>query len=248
MMPLIVAVYLMTVGLASAPTPAVIGRINFLLGKSGDVSVHHSASTNWIPAKYKMSVFAGDQIKTEAESRCEVKLSDGSVIRIGEESLFDFEKANLAENKRQFSGTLKRGSIWATIKKLLWGKQESFAIKSPTAVCAVRGTIYRMDADSTTRVAVYDGQVDVGPADSLLKKLRQRVPQPGPPREVPGPTEVPGPFEVSLEQWVRLVQGYQIEIRADGKYARSKIDEERERDNEWIQWNRGRDRQWLEQE
>lgn len=224
----------------SAPaTP--IGRITFLLGREGEVTIHHANDAAWIPAKLKMPVLRGDQIKTAAESRCEVKLNDGSVIRIGENSLFDFEESNLSKTTKQIDASIKRGKFWANILKLK-GKQDKFEVKSPTAVCAIRGTIYRVETDSTTRVAVYDGEVDVGPSQNLREQLQQQPRPPGPPVQIPGPTEMPGPYQITLEQWTRLVQGYQLEIRGDGRYAKSKIDTTAEMQVDWVRWNKERDR------
>lgn len=224
---------------APSTPPEELGRISFVLGRPGEVRVLHVSEDLWQPAKTKMPIYLGDKINTQAESRCEVKLSDGSVIRIGENSQFDFEKSLLTSNKRSFDAALAHGKIWANIVSLVWG--EKFEIKSPTAVCAIRGTIYSIETDSTTRVAVYDGQVDVGPTQALREQL-QTMPRPaGPPQQVPGPTQVPGPYQVALEQWVRLVKGYQIEIRANGRYAQAPIDQQRNRQNDWVQWNLARD-------
>jgi hypothetical protein len=99
-----------------------------------------------------------------------------------------------------------------------------------------------MEADSTTRVAVYDGQVDVGPTDDLRRQLQQQQRPVGPPVQVPGPTQIPGPYQVSLEQWVRLVQGYQIEVRNNGRYAKTQIDSTAEAQVDWVRWNQERDR------
>jgi hypothetical protein len=189
-----------------------------------------------------MDVLRGDRIKTAAESRCEVKLNDGSMIRLGENSEFDFQQSNLSKQTRQVDASLKKGSIWANILKWRWAENK-FEVKSPTAVCAVRGTVYRMEADSTTRVAVYDGQVDVGPTQDLREQLQQQQRPTGPPVQVPGPTQIPGPFQVSLEQWVRLVEGDQIEVRGNGRYAKSKIDGTAEAQRDWIRWNKDRDQQ-----
>jgi hypothetical protein len=230
-----------SLGLRFFPSTTAIGKINFILGRESDVTIQRANDARWFPAKLKMPVAQGDQIKTAAESRCEVKLNDGSVIRIGENSLFDFEQANLSKAAKQIDASLKRGRFWANVIKLLGG-QDKFEVKSPTAVCAIRGTIYRMEADSTTRVAVYDGEVDIGPSPALQQQLQQQPRMPGPPVRIPGPTEIPGPYQVTLEQWTRLVQGYQLEIRGDGRYAKAKIDTTAEAQLDWIRWNKERDR------
>lgn len=223
-----------------APAPS-IGNINFLLGAFNDITILHDGEGAWIPAKLKMDVQRGDLVQTKAESRCEVKLHDGSIVRIGEKTLFDFEKSLVSGSSKAVNASIKQGKIWANVTRLQRGK-DKFEIKSPTAVCAIRGTTYRMEADSTTRVAVYQGNVEVGPTDSLRSVIQRQGRPPGPPQQVPGPTQIPGPFEISLEQWVRLVQGNQLEVRRDGKYAVTPINTVAEQQVDWIQWNLQRDR------
>jgi len=227
------------IGLQQSQPPTAIGRINFMLGGAGDVAIRRLNDTRWIAARLKMDIFKGDQLRTVAESRCEVKLSDGSIIRIGENSVFDFAGSTLSKSSRQVDASLKKGSIWANVTRA-FAANNKFEVKSPTAVCAIRGTIYRMDTDSTTRVGVYEGKVDIGPTTDLRQQLQQNF-RPGAPQQVPGPTQIPGPFQVSLEQWVQLVQGYQLEVRANGRYAKTQIDSVKESRLDWVQWNKERD-------
>ena len=163
------------------------------------------------------------------------------VIRIGENA--DFTLNPPAPGKKSTS-VLRKGRFWASIKGLFHRRR--FQIRTPTAVCSVRGTIYRIDADSSTKVLVYDGSVDVGPLsfaedDSTQKQPSQQQSQVRKPIQVPGPTQVPGPFEVSLEDWVQIVAGQQIEVRADGKYYKTDIDKNVDLDDEWVKWNKQRD-------
>jgi hypothetical protein len=225
--------------LKQSPRATSMGKINFFLGREGEVTIRHLNEARWVPVRFKMDVLKGDQIKTAAESRCEVKLNDGSILRIGENSVFDFAESNLSKSTRQVDASLKRGRIWANVAKVFGGGHK-FEVKSPTAVCAIRGTIYRMEADSTTRVAVYEGKVDVGPSNDLRQQLQQQQ-RPGAPVQVPGPTQIPGPYQVSLEQWVQLVEGYQLEVRTNGRYAKTKIDSVADAQVDWVRWNKERD-------
>jgi len=236
-----IVVLALVVAAPHPPLAPVIGNVSFLLGGPNDVTVALEGDANWLPAKLKMDVRGGDRVQTRAESRCEVKLRDGSVVRIGEKTLFDFAKSNVSGSSKSVNASVKQGKIWANVTKLQTSR-DKFEIKSPTAVCAIRGTAYRMDADSTTRVAVYQGNVDVGPTDSLRSVIQRQPRPPGPPQQVPGPTQVPGPYQVSLEQWVRLVQGNQLEVRRDGRYAVTPINTVAEQNVDWIQWNLQRDR------
>lgn len=227
------------IGLQQSQPPAAIGKINFMLGGEDGVTIRRLNDTRWIAARFKMDILKGDQLRTAAESRCEIKLTDGSIVRIGENSLFDFGESNLSKSSRQVDASLKKGKFWANVTKI-FAMANKFEVKSPTAVCAIRGTIYRMDADSTTRVGVYEGKVDIGPTNDLRQQLQQQF-RPGAPQQIPGPTQIPGPFQVSLEQWVQLVQGYQLEVRANGRYAKTKIDSVKEAKSDWVQWNKERD-------
>lgn len=216
-----------------------IGKINFILGSPGDVRLVRAGSAAWESAKLYSTIYSGDQLKTAQESRCEIKLAENrGLIRIGENTNFIFQQDQLAN---KFNSELSKGRIWANIRSV--GQRSQFQLKTPTAVCAIRGTIYRIDADSTTRVLVYQGAVDVGP----LWAVKSDSSRPGEPAilrqpfEVPGPTQVPGPFEVSLEQWVRIVAGQQIEIRGDGKYNKTPIDQQMDNHDDWVQWNKRRD-------
>ena len=216
-----------------------LGKINFILGRPDEVHILPQDQDEWRQARLYAPVFNGDKVNTKQESRCEIKLTDFSVIRIGENSTFQVNK-NLAKTGGE--SRLSVGKIWLNIKSLF--DKEQFAIKTPTAVCAIRGTILRIEADSSTNIAVYEGAVDVGPvwgASEQLKQQQEKQTKSLKPFEVPGPYEIPPPFEVTLDQWIRIVQGYQIEIRRDGKYAKKKIDEAEDQKSDWIKWNQMRD-------
>jgi len=216
-----------------------VGKITFILGSPSQVNILRTDQNNWTNAELFSQVCNGDKIKTQKESRCEIRLNDRSNIRIGENTTFRLKQDSDGLGK---DSQLSLGRIWFNIKSLL--KKETFSIKTPTAVCSIRGTIFRMDADSTTRIAVYDGAVDVGPVGITQEQLQQqqKPTKSLKPYEVPGPSEIPPPFEVTLDQWVHIVKGYQIEIRNDGKYAKSKIDETEDSKSEWIKWNAMRDK------
>jgi len=210
-----------------------------MLGDKQDIKVHHPGYTSWLNARLFSPIYNGDRLKTLSESRCEIKLNKKGVIRIGENADFTLKPAAPG---RTSNSVLRKGRLWASIKGLF--NRKRFQIRTPTAVCSVRGTIYRIDADSSTKVLVYDGAVDVGPlsfANEDSARLQQQQPKIQKPFEIPGPTQVPGPFEVSLEEWVRIVAGQQIEVRADGKYYKSKIDENVDADDAWVKWNKQRD-------
>lgn len=237
--PLLLICALLSNSLASGAEKK-IGQVSFLVGGVNDIKILRRSDADWKPVRLNTEVFTADQIQIGKESRCEVKLLDNSVVRIGENSIFEFSESNISKSKIDLKADLKKGKIWSNVHKVN-PTGGGFQIRTPTAVCAVRGTIYRIDADSTTTCLVYEGAVNVGPAMLWGQPLTpgQKSLQP---TEVQGPTEIPPPFEVTLEQWVEIVKGYQIIVRPDGKYEKSRFNVQEDNRLDWVRWNQERDR------
>lgn len=217
-----------------------IAKITFILGEA---SVSHNDGKGWEDISFNAKIFAGDIIKTGAESRCEITLRDNTVIRIGENSEFKFDNVNIEAGDISGNAKLSLGSIWSNLQKIKAG-DEPISVKTPTSVMAVRGTIYRVDAgaDSTTSVLVYEGALDVKLTEELKKQIQQQDERkPGPPKQLKGPKQVPGPYEVTLEEWMRIVAGMQINIRKDGKYHSFQFNSEQDAQSDWVKWNLERD-------
>jgi len=223
------------------PEQESVGKISFPLG---NVLLLSKGETRFQKATFNMPVQNGDKIETKKESRCELTYQDGSIVRIDEQSIYTVEKAIISGDQKEVESKLSIGKLWANLKKLVRGK-DSWRLKSPAAVVAVRGTIYRMNAgaDSSSQVLVYDGQVDVSPAAAA--GTQQGMGQaPGPPRQVQGPQQVAGPREVSMKQWFEIVKAQQqIVVRPDGSYAKSDFNFEEDGKLDWVRWNKERDAQ-----
>ena len=59
--------------------------------------------------------------------------------------------------------------------------------------------------------------------------------------EIKAPTQVSGPYEVSLEEWVTLAQGMQINVRKDGKYSMFEFDQDKDSGLDFVKWNKEQD-------
>jgi len=224
-----------------APEQKSVGKISFPLG---NVLVLNKGETRFRKATFNMPVLNGDKIETKKESRCEITYGDGSIVRIDEQSIYTVEKAIISDDQKEVESKLSIGKLWANLKKLVRGK-DSWQLKSPAAVVAVRGTIYRMNAgaDSSSQVLVYDGQVDVRPA-SAAGTQQGMGRAPGPPRQVQGPQQVAGPRQVSILQWFEIVKAQQqIVVRPDGSYAKSDFNFVEDEKLDWVRWNKERDAQ-----
>jgi len=135
--------------------------VKFVIGK---VQVMSSGRTSWKTARMKQKIFSGDRIRTNLNSRIEISMPDGSVIKINENTTFDIREIKTAEEDKEdsMSFTLWAGSMWAKFKKVISSRQKR-EIDSPSAVVAVRGTTLDMNVDKSEalRVRVYEGRVSV---------------------------------------------------------------------------------------
>ncbi|HUI93251.1 MAG TPA: FecR family protein [Chitinivibrionales bacterium] len=194
----------------------------------GNVSILKKGAADWRDAKPGSALEVGDQVYTREESFAEIRYAIGTVLRMDEKTKVTIEESS-EKTIRTKSGL---GSVWVNMRKLISsGKQ--FEVATPTAVAAIRGTVFDFSytPDSATYVNVFEGKVAVGPSDSLKKQLDQEKKKEQKKEtvkkehiEVPGPEEIPGPYEVSLEQWLTIVAGQKISVRKDGKFAREKMD------------------------
>ena len=222
------------------------GKISLPLGKVQ----FKSESSDWKKAKPNQPVFEGTVIRTQAKSRCEIILTGGGKIRLGENSELELNDADVKPMVKNFNANLKKGNIWVSAKAA-FGEKKNIAIRTPTAVAAIRGTKFRAKAgENESSVLVYDGKVDVNQAKNYIeerKEKRKGLGQGGPggkPKftlgpvtEVKAPTQVSGPYEVTLEEWVTLAEGMQINIRADGKFHMFEFDQTKDAEDEFVKWN-----------
>lgn len=185
-----------------------------------------------------------DRVKTEARSRIEIKLPDGSFIRFDESTIFVLRSATFdqAQNQRDIDVTMIIGKIWAKVSRFL-SREDRFAVSSQTAVAGVRGTTYRMNVnqDNSAMVKVYDGEVEV--QGQKPQTAAAQPPAPGGPSVIQGPRPIPGPYPVTMEQWTYIVGAMQqINIQPDGTPSEPfNFSPEADMDD-WVRWNMNRDR------
>lgn len=98
----------------------------------------------------------GQSIRTGAASAAALSLPDDSKINLGPNAVFTMEEAR----KSAVQLFLSAGAMRAWVAKS-FGR--SFAVKTPTAVCSVRGTEFLVDVDSNrqVRIEVLSGLVGV---------------------------------------------------------------------------------------
>ena len=162
-------------------------------------------------ASLAMALYEGDRIDTSENSRVEIKLDEGSTIRISANTSIVLSGLKEYETKRETTVNISSGRIWLNVTKLL-GKDSKFKIETPVVVAAVKGTVYRADVekDGKTNVNVYDGEVSV-----------QKI----------GSAE-----EISLNKLETIV------VLPDKILEKTVFDEKEDEKDEWIRWNKSRDK------
>jgi len=133
----------------------------------GNVSIQKSEADQWIKARLNQVVKPNDKIRCEKRSRCEIKIGKKKVLRIGElTSIIIKGQAKDSEIE------VKNGRIWLNI--LLDG--EKLNLRTPTSVASIRGTIYRVDADTNaSQFRVYEGEVGISPLDDNGEIIQDSV-------------------------------------------------------------------------
>ena len=242
---------LITICISSfAFTQKEFGKVTLPLGR---VQVQKGGTGAFKKAMPRMPIHEKDIVKTLAKSRCEITLVGGGKLRIGQNSELEITEANVKPMEKNFGATLKKGDVWVAAKAA-FGEKKNVAVRTPTAVAAIRGTKYRAKAgEDESSVLVYDGKVDVNAAKNVIdarnQQMREGGPQGGaapkfklgPVTEIQAPTQVAGPYEVSLEDWISLVEGMQINVRKDGKYSMFKFDQDADAGLDFVKWNKEQD-------
>lgn len=139
--------------LAAVPA-AWAAEISYFQGK---VEYLKTGTQSWaeVSGSFRPVLGPGDQVRTGRASKAVILFEDSTKVTLGPLS-------NFALAKQDGSGTsisLPIGKLRAQVQKQLGGK--IFDVRTPSAVCAVRGTDFAVMAgdDGSTRVEVYDGLV-----------------------------------------------------------------------------------------
>lgn len=127
-----------------------------LIVKIGMVKIKRKDSSQEISAKKGMLLYGGDQIKTGELSRAAIILNDGTITKL-------HEKTNLVlavdqEDQKNNRLKLLLGQLWAKVKK----REHSLEIETPSAVAAIKGTMFELKilSDEKVELLVWNGLVD----------------------------------------------------------------------------------------
>ena len=135
----------------SAELKRVIGRVEIL----------RKGQTQWIPAVIGAQLVEGDDIRSFSGAQAELAMPDASTVQLAENSRLLVTKLEYDQQQQSRFVLLHlvvgkvRAAIAQTAITLVRARQSNFAISTPTAVAAARGTIVWVFTDGgRTLVAV----------------------------------------------------------------------------------------------
>jgi len=237
---LVLAVLLLLLGsvsLAAEESGATLSAVE------GKVLIKESRSAEWKDAAAGAKLEAEYYLKTEKGARAEIKLPDGSIIRVAPDSQIRMKSlifsSDTKKGGRDFNMQLEAGKIWANVSKALGGDAK-FKVETSNATAGVRGTVFQVGAigaaaDVATVVKVYSGAVAVmGNAPQYQRKGDEKTDR----------VQVQGPQQVTKEKWEELVAQamQQVKVAANGSMSLEGFAMEDEAKDEWVAWNLEKDK------
>ncbi|MBI5239351.1 MAG: FecR domain-containing protein [Elusimicrobia bacterium] len=154
----------LSIGLAgaAAAAPAVSSL-------SGSVFVLRSGTRVWQPTSAGHLLEAGDQVRTAAGASAVITFDDGSRINLGSNGSFTLQESTSGGTSLKLS----IGSLRAWVNKAL---SRRFDVRTPTAVCSVRGTEFAVDvnAQGHTNIQMFSGVLAVADQRGNETVIRDR--------------------------------------------------------------------------
>lgn len=145
-----------------------------ILSIQGSVEVQKKGETTWQKIKTGSILKTGDRIRTGKKSQAVSVTKEGHKITIRQNTLFLISKLGPVE----WDFEQELGKARLKVAKLASG--QSLRVKTPTAVCAVRGTEFEVTVleDKSTVLDVFEGSVGfadlAGIAEEMLIRENQR--------------------------------------------------------------------------
>ena len=147
------------------------GIITFI---SGEVSIREDGK--WYEAVIGDIIKGTNNIvKVGSDSYCEIQFTNRAVIKIQENSEIDLAVINAKTGESNVNLDMKIGTVLCKVQKLT--SEESFRVKTQTAVCGVRGTEFLVLAENgkDTKLSVKEGAVTILPRSIDIDKLKAKV-------------------------------------------------------------------------
>ncbi len=121
----------------------------------GEVVIMHSKDLKGYQAERGTLLYKGDTIRTHDNGRVRIRLNDRSIISLASKTKLKLNRNVYAKKKKRRSSflSLALGKARFFVVKMLDFKRSEFKVKTPTAVCGVRGSDFILEATGTETIA-----------------------------------------------------------------------------------------------
>lgn len=148
---------------AQGDPPARIARVSFV---SGDASIRHGTTGDWMAFVINYPVTGGDWIWTDNGARTELHIGS-TAMQLGERTSLDIS----ALDDRRVELTVAEGAMVMRVRTL--GPDESFVIVTPSGSARIASAgLYRVNVDTdgnAAQIVVRSGIIDVSAAGSNFR-------------------------------------------------------------------------------
>ncbi len=144
----------------------IVSRLASAKAVSGRVELRRGGQGAFSPVTLGETVKTGDELQTGSDGRAEFAWADGTRWKLEPSTHLSITRAasNSWRKTEQTQFKLDAGKVFVRVVKTL-APGSSFQIETPSAVAAVRGTVWSIEVNGgQTRVGVYKGFVEVSGA------------------------------------------------------------------------------------
>jgi|GEM_PF-4338746 len=197
-----------------------VAKVTFPLNR---VFIIPAGSNTLNYATFNSTINAGDIVQTRSKSRCELLLADGETVRLDGNTTFSIEKAD-----GEIRCLLSVGKIWVSNPD----GGEPMRVITPSSEVLTDSSEFRLDADAdgVSTIFVYSGSVESrasrNEAVSLVELSAKRDPV----------------LLGSDSLLTKTTAGKQLSRSLDGEVATLDFDLDSDELEDWVSWNRRRDR------
>ena len=118
------------------------------------VIMHHKEQKSYMAERGTL-LYKGDTIQTLDNGRVRLRLNDSSIISLASQTKLKLTRSVYEKKKKRRSSflSLALGKARFFVVKMLDFKRSEFKVKTPTAVCGVRGSDFVLEATGTETIA-----------------------------------------------------------------------------------------------
>lgn len=117
---------------------------------SGTVRIYKKGAQDWKDAQANEVLDEGDKVQTGEDGKVQLRMTNGNTLFVqpGTELIFSTMRYDAATGNFENTFDMAKGKVGGVVEKL--SKESTFQLKTPTAVCGVRGTVLEVIAPAPT--------------------------------------------------------------------------------------------------